>query len=209
MKEKKPERNELAKYAENLSTIKALLMDVDETPMTETWVFFAWGALCLAGTAVHAALWLAMDMSLYAIFIRLWLPIIAIGSILDFSAHIMYFTRQALPFFSRPMVKNWILALGVGASISIIIYYIIQSGTTHLVPAVLLASMATFFFIMGHMMGMQVFIYAFILFATSIMLHVTDLPMQIQTMVSAGMIGICTIATGITQMRMDRNRHGQ
>ncbi len=91
--------DDLKKYAEDIATIKSLLLDVEEKPMIETWAFFVWGGLILIGSLLHYFGIYHWGMELKAIGFKIWLPVLLASIFSETIAWITKMKKESLQDF--------------------------------------------------------------------------------------------------------------
>ena len=124
-------------------------MSVHRQPLFENWVFYAWGAILIAGAALHFAVSRRLTWTPMNEFLRLWVPLICIGLTLESTAYVLNAKRAGLPFWSRDFARVASALVGGTAVIVFLVVVLFDAGVGQLVPDVLLLGFAILMFLFG------------------------------------------------------------
>jgi hypothetical protein len=185
--------HDIEKYASDLATIKSLLLSVEEKTLIEIWAFLTWGVIILIGTGLHALMRFYYHLDYSDVFYIIWLPLFLIAIFLETAAWIKKISRDSLPFFSRPMIKFWLSALGTMVVTGFVIYVVIKSGSLVYLPAVIMMSFALFLLIYAQMSYIQMYIYGYLLIIFAIIQNIISPNLDIQIILSGIVLGIVFI----------------
>ena len=133
-------------YLEDLQTIKSLLIKVENTPLIEKWVFITWGIFILIGTILHLILSDYGHLSLHDLGLKLWLPVILIGGVLEAIGWFQALGKESLTLSSPRVYKFYINFIGTAVCLVLLGILITRLGGVRYLGVVILFSMAIIFF---------------------------------------------------------------
>ncbi len=140
---------ELERYRDDVRTIREVLMSVDRQPLFANWVFYSWGLILIAGAVSHFLVSRRLVWDAASEFIRIWVPLISAGLVLETTAYVQNTRRLALSFWSRDFVRVVFGMLGSSAVLVFLVLLLFAAGVANLVPTVLLLGLAVFYFLFG------------------------------------------------------------
>jgi hypothetical protein len=115
-------------YLSDIQTIKAILAEYDEMGCIETWAFFSWAALVAAGVGVSLWIGSVARWTYSQLYFRLWVPLVALGGVLECIAWAVRLRRQSRPVLGSRFRKSIIatfFALVIGLILS---YFVLEPG---------------------------------------------------------------------------------
>jgi len=200
----------IEKYSEDISTIKGLLLQVDETPMVESWAFFIWGAMVLLSTVLHYFAATAWKLTLAAIFTEIWLPAMLVAILVESLALLKKLGKRHIPIFSRNTVNMYLAVTGMFIVFCFIIIGIISRGNHALLPSFLLTMLSMFFLVYAqntYYNFMYPFAYALIL--AGILLYIFEISLLPGMMITGILYGTACLVIGIIAHRKERTANGK
>ena len=200
----------IEKYSEDISTIKGLLLQVDETPMVESWAFFIWGVMVLIGTVLHYFAATAWGLTLATIFTEIWLPAMLVAILVESLALLKKLGKRHIPVFSRTTVNMYLAITGMFMVFCLIIIGIISRGNHSLLPPFLLATLSIFFLVYAqntYYNFMYPFGYALIL--AGILVYLFEISLLPGMMITGILYGTACLVIGIIAHRKERTAHGK
>ncbi len=198
----------IEKYSEDISTIKGLLLQVDEAPMVESWAFFIWGVMVLVGTVLHYFAATAWKLSLAAIFTEIWLPAMLVAILVESLALLKKLGKRHIPVFARTTVNMYLAVTGMFIVFCFIIVGIISKGNHALLPSFLLTTLSLFFLVYAqntYYNFMYPFGYALIL--AGITMYILGIPLLAGMMTTGILYGTACLVIGIIAYRKERTAH--
>lgn len=202
------ESRDLRQYANDLATIKSLLLQVDEKPFIESWAMFSWGGLIIAGTVAHYLIHHYLNWPLGDTLLRLWLPIWLLASFLDMVAHVRWFARESVPFLSRPMVKSWLFGLGNTVGWTLVIFLFIKIDGMAYLPQLILIYFGTMFLVYAFISSITLNLFGFFLILSAVVLYIMGLSIDIQFLAAGIVLGFSYLCSGIIMRIKEREAHG-
>jgi len=202
------EEYDISKYADDIKTIKTMLMKVDERPFIENWAFLSWGALCLLGTLAHWVGWKSYLMSHGEIFYKIWVPVLVIGGILETIAWIHRLAKDSLPAFNR-QAQKFFIALAI---LSIVFVYSIYgmyklSGYQY-IPSMIISFFAIAMAFYGSLSYFHLNFTGIFLVAGALFTHFIPMDLGYKYLLASSIPGIGFILSGYANIIADRRKHG-
>ncbi len=163
------EQEQIKSYLDDISYIKGIIRDNEETVIIEHWAWYAWAVMTTAGTLIHYFLFKAYKLEAVDAFLYIWLPVFIVGVIIETIALLIRSGKDDFPFMSKKFIR-FILAV-ITTSIIIITMIIHMLRTGILVPGIILTAVAVPFSIYGIWSLSYLFIEAFILLAAGLLFY--------------------------------------
>lgn len=194
------------RVAQDLETIKTILMSVDEQPLIDNWAFFTWGLFFLAGSLATWILNNIMAMPMETIMVPVWLTVFAAGSFFETIAMMGRVTRDSISIYSRNMMKIY-LSLLVGMFGVVILLYIVYqaSGMTHL-PAAILVSMGIVMSLYAQLAYFHLYYWSAATILGGMILYSMSLFLPVQTIAAGCIMGFAFIGSGVQSILHERSR---
>lgn len=199
---------EYQKYADDIKTIKDILIKTDESPIIETWAFYLSGAIVLLGTLFHyfaAVFWQIPDGK---ISMFMWLPLFLVLSFLEGFGVVRKLSSESLPLFSRTVINLYAGIIGTTISVIFIIYLLIKYAPVDVLPGSILAIAGIFYLQYAQVGYGFLFRYAYIGITAGIALYFTGLAVPAQFLITGLLIGISQVASGFESKKKERNING-
>jgi len=203
MSDEKRNKN-IDKYAEDLATIKSLLMDVDNRPFLEYWAFYTWGGLILVGTLIHY--WLRKSMALPEpkLFLYIWLPLFFLAAFLETIAWLKKMSKESMPLMNRVTMKMFIAMGGVmGAMVLFLVIAIEGTGYMYL-PHVVVATYGIFLLYFAQISHFFYFGSGYFLVLAAIILYVLPVPKDAGYLFGGVILALTFIVTGELTRRAEK-----
>jgi hypothetical protein len=192
-------KNEHDKYAQDIKTIKDVLIRTEEKSIFETWVFFAYGIILIPGAIANYFIITFLGVPISDVFIKLWIPLIIIMSFLEPVALIRKMSKESLPVFSKTVIKFYLGIFGLLAVMAFLIILAYKSGNLNLLPYFVLCFWALALFFYAQIASPSIFFHAFFLIFAAILLYLADISLEILIIAIALISGVSSIVIGITE----------
>jgi len=197
----------LEKYADDIATIKSMLMEAENKSIIEPWAFLTWGVLILTGTLIHFLTFKFSGLTLKEILFEVWLPVFITGGFLETIAWIKRMSRESLPFFSGQAMKLWIALTGQSIAAGFIIFLFAKSDLINLMPLLIIVIFASFWFYFGNQIFFGLTNYGYFLLMSAVLLYNLGLDITLQSIICGIILGLTFITAGITIMRKEKNQN--
>lgn len=201
-------QDEIQKYANDIKTIKDILIKVEEISIIESWVFYLCGIVTLAGTFLHYLLSYHWGFSTSSILLTIWLPLFCIFVIIESVGVIRKLSAESLPLFPRTVVKLYIGILGSTITSIFIIVILSQNGLQNTIPAVILTLWALFYFQYAQIDFSFLYIHGFIGIAAGILLYVIKIEVSLQYVITGSLGAISFLSAGYSANKIERKQNG-
>jgi len=89
------------RYLEDIRTIRDLMTRYEEQPIIKHWAFYLWGALVVAGSIVNYLLFRSAGLRSVDAILRVWVPVIAIGSLGEVLGWLLHARDSGIALFTR------------------------------------------------------------------------------------------------------------
>jgi hypothetical protein len=196
--ETKANQEAMERYREDVRTIRQVLVSVDRQPLFENWVFYAWGIIIVLGAVVHFVIGRSLEWSPVQEFVRLWVPLIAVGLSLEVVGYVINVRRNSLPFWSREFVQVLSGLIGSSGVLVFLVLILFQAGVVTLVPTVLLLGNAVCFFLFGqHRSYAHMAYIGFVELAAAVLLHVLHPATAYAGLLCGLVAGVSLIIAGV------------
>jgi len=203
MSDEKRNQN-IDKYADDLATIKSLLMDVDKRPFLEYWAFFTWGALILIGTLIHFWLRITMDLPEPKLFLYVWVPVFIIAASLETLAWLKRMTKESMSLLNQTTMKMFVAMGGVMTAMGLFLVIVVEGTGYSYVPHVVVAMYGIFMLFFGQFSYNFYFGIGYLLVMSAVVLYVLPLPKDIAYLAAGIVLGLTFIVTGELTRRAEK-----
>ncbi|MBN2039661.1 MAG: hypothetical protein JW864_06445 [Spirochaetes bacterium] len=203
------ENNENEKYRQDINTIKNILIKVDEKPIYENWVFSTAGILFIIGSIIHYIYYKLQSGTLTDSFFRIWIPVILLMLFLEPVALVRKMAKEALPVFSKTIIKFYIGLCGISAASVFLCVIIIKAGLIGLLPVCILSLWAVFYFYISQMAYTHFTLHGYLLIAIAIIFYNIQTSIEIQIILAGLILGLSMIVAGITEMTKEKKKNEQ
>jgi hypothetical protein len=139
------DQRELARYLEDIRDIKNLLSVNQEKPIVAPWAFHSWGILIVLGTLANLISYQYAGLSFNQNLWWIWVPVMALGGLLESIGFIQVYHRQALVLSSPRVMKTYLGLWGLFVSASVILVHLIRMEAIE--PGIILVMLALFFIV--------------------------------------------------------------
>jgi len=203
MSDEKRNQN-IDKYADDLATIKSLLMDVDKRPFLEYWAFFTWGGLILIGTLIHYWLRTTMDLPEPKLFLYVWLPILIIAVSLETLAWLKQMTKESMSLLNQTTTKMFVAIGGCMTAMGLFLVITVEGSGFAYVPHVVVAMYGIFMLFFGQFSHNFYFGIGYLLVMSAVVLYVLPLSKDIAYLAAGLVLGLTFIVAGELNRRADK-----
>jgi len=162
--EKKQQSSEAS--LEDLKAIRYMLGKYEEKPILESWAFFTWSFFITIGTILNWILHTVRPLTVVTAFFHIWVPIMIVGILFETIAFLSRFKKDQVPINAKNFIKTIVFLGGFFSTSSFILYSLISTNAP--LPGVILAWIASAFFIIGYLSYSSLFYTALLLFIISI-----------------------------------------
>ncbi len=200
----KQNNNEHNKYAQDIKTIKDVLIKTEEKSIFETWVFFAYGIILILGAIANYLILTFLEVTISGIFFKLWIPLLIIMGLLEPIALIRKMSKESLPVFSKTVIKLYLGIFGLFAIAAFPIILLYKSGNLNVLPYFVLCFWVIALLFYAQIASPSIFFHAFFLIFAAILLYLADISLGAQIMAIALIIGVSSIVIGITEFIKDK-----
>ncbi len=204
MQENKKEPD-LAKYLEDIKTIKDLLLEVEKKPLYENWVFYAWGGLFILGSLIHFFTVKYLNFGIRDLFLKIWLPVLLIGGFIEVIALVRNMSKYSLPLFSRSVIKLYLSLIGIVAVLFFVVLFFINLKAIQYLPIIFLLFYSVFYLTLAQQPSyMHLYVHGYLFILLAIILYLFNIPHQILTLIVGSVIGVSSIIAGLTSSIMEK-----
>jgi MFS family permease len=196
----------LKKYADDIATIKSILLDVEGRPIIEYWAFLSWGVIFLIGGIINIIAYNYLSIPVETILTKVWPVLLLIAIVLETVAWIKNSAKEKIPLFTKSIVKFVISGMGLFIAMIFISIIFIQSAGIANFPVVVMIFFGTFMLLYG-ILTINIFPFAYLMIFSGMIIYFLNLNLNNQIIAGSFVIGIFTIAAGITQLRDERKRN--
>lgn len=196
---------DIEKYLKDIHTIKNTLIKIEERPLFETWLFFASSFLSFLLAFLHYIASAYFQLPIYDIFLKIWLPITVIGYSLEPLALIKRMSKEAIPLFSRNIIKLYLGMAGVSIASLVIVLLIIKADALDILPATLLLLFSMYYFLYAQVAYSSWFFYGFFTIFVCIMFSVLNIAVETQFILVPVVLGLSALIMGITELKKEKN----
>ena len=200
---KKKEDNQ-KKYAEDIATIKSLLLSIDEKPVIENWAFFFYSAFFLIGSILHGIIISTNEVTVLSMLYKVWIPVLLASIFFETVAWVRKMTKEELPVFSRFHVKFFLLAMGLSIVMVYVFYVMIKVNAISYLPVVTLFYFALYIFSYGMVAYTHLFYIGFFYIISGFILHLTEFDTHIQFIIVGIVMGISFAIAGILAIKKEK-----
>ena len=195
------------KYAEDLATIKSILMDVEIRPFLEPWAFISWGGSVLLGTILHFILRNYVGLTLEQISLYMWVPVFVLGIFFEVVAWLRRMSREAMPLFPKPVVKLFIALTGIIAALGFMIAIVSKHTGISYVPHFILASFGICLIYYGQIALMSYFAYGYFLIICAFLFYLIPLTPDQSYFVAGLLLSGTFFGAAISTYRSEKRAH--
>ncbi len=203
MREQHKDHN-IDKYADDLATIKSMLMDVEKRPFLEFWAFYTWGGLIIIGTLIHYWLRISRDMPEPKLYLYVWLPLLLVAAFLETIAWLKQMSKESMPLFNTTSLKMF-LTMG-GQMIAVGLFLVISSKVTgyRYVPHIILVMYGVFLMNIAQMSHLFYYGMGYILVLVAVTFYILPIPKDMAYLLSGLVLGITFAVTGELTRRVEK-----
>ena len=206
--ENKKGQQGIDKYADDITTIKSILMKVEEKPILEYWAFYTWGGFILIGTALHYLFRSYYLIPIEDLLFRLWVPVMLISSLFEIIAWVKKMSKESLPLFTRLDIKFWLNMLGSCIVVSFLIFILLKTSGMHYLPIFVQLFFGMFMLFYAQMSHFHLYIYSFFLIITGIIYYYIGLNIELQFYIVGLTLGITFILSGVSAYFKEKKQNG-
>ena len=200
--------NENGKYKEDIDTIKNILIKVDEKPIYENWVFTVAGILFIIGSIINFICYRLHMLTIGTSFVRIWLPVSLMLIFLEPIALVRRMAKEALPVFSRTIVKFYTGMIGISGAAVFLIIVLLKADLMHVMPVCVISLWSVYYFYISQMSYTHLTLHGFILVAIGIVLYNTCLSTEMQFILTGLTVGLSMLIAGITETVKEKRKNG-
>jgi hypothetical protein len=198
------ETQNLGRYLEDIATIKDMLFKAEQKPLYENWAFYAWGSLIMAASILHFLVERVRLLPVRQLFLEIWLPTLLVAGFIEAISLIRNLSRQALPLFSRTVLRFYLSVLGSAGVFVLIVVMAIKLQAISLLPLLLLLTAAVFYFIFAQTTYTHMYIHGYLFLILAVILYLFHIPHQVLVPLVGCTIGVSLIITGLTEYFLHR-----
>ncbi len=200
-------KEDIARMAADLGTIKALLMKVEGNHLVEPWAFYVWGTAFMAGGLLHHLIGKTAGYSTEKLLLAVWLPLLGLASFLEVVSWTRKMKKESVPLYSGPLVKFWTSIAGITAACAAIVYRTIAVHDWAGLAGTMVVLFSVYYYLYALLSTGRLYCCAFGMTAVGAVLLYLDMPEPLRYTAGGLICGLLFFAGGIITGRTESGKH--
>lgn len=203
MEEKK---REIEDYLKDLTEIKKVMDQAEDYGIIETWVYWVYGVLIIAASALSYYLVASRELSRMTLFLAVWLPTFFLAGVTETVGWVRRMDKMSAPLLSNRFTKLAVGFTGPMVILCIMMYYLLQTDIPH--AGIYLMAGAVPLFMYSQITYSSLMIEAWVLTGMGFLFIINQVSSLQGSAVAGIAVGIAYILTGFHVHYIERSRNG-
>ncbi len=194
---------DMTRYVKDLKTIREIMISYEEQPIVKPWAFYSWGGVCILGTLIHFWLYGTIGLAGRAALLRVWLPVLVIGSLGETLAWLFYARDAGMALLTRRSKRMLAGYVGIIIALALLVIDGIPAGL-HVGTALAIGSVPLLAY--AQLTFSALYVEGFLLLAIALVFRAAGVNSPSLYLVGGILTGVTYIGAGIHSWRMAQLR---